>query len=553
MIVAKIEPSLARIQFGRLIPMRDGVRLSADLYLPLAEGPHPAIVLRTPYVKAGPRYTERAMRWARDGYAFVLVDVRGRGDSEGDFLPYRRDADDGYDVIEWIAAQPWCTGAVATTGASYSGRIQWITALTRPPHLKAMIPMVAPSDTFVEFPTGVPSPMDICWYHMTSGRTMQDTDPVDWLEVYRHLPLETMDEALGRDIPRWREVVSHQTLDDYWRVLSYQHRFAEIDLPVLHISGWYDDEQIGTPLNFTGMVEHGASPFARENQHLLMGPWGHQVNGGTRLGEVEFGQEALIDLHALERQFLDRHLKGLDVPKLPPVRIFLMGENRWRDEPTWPPTAMRQVPYYLHSREGAQSRFGDGRLDLVPPGDEPTDSFTYDPRRPVPFLTDPTSSQIGGPDDYSAVERRDDVLCYTSEPTAEPLDLIGPISLVLHAATSARDTDFTAKLVDVWPSGFCQRLTDSIVRLRYRDGFDAAQSVTPGEVYELTIDLWNTCLRLQPGHRLRLEISSSAFPKFPLNLNTGDDLATGTAMAVAEQQVFHDRARPSRLLLPIVR
>ena len=549
--MTRLDPSGARTLFGRQIPMRDGVRLSSDIYLPRGEGPHPAIVLRTPYVKAGTRYTQRALHWARDGYAMVLVDVRGRGDSEGDFLPYRRDGDDGHDVIEWVASQPWCTGAVGTTGASYSGRIQWLTALTRPPHLKAMIPMVAPSDTFVEFPTGVPSPMDVCWYHMTSGRTAQDTDPVDWLEVYRHLPLATLDEAVGRDIPRWREVVSHQTLDAYWQELSYQHRFDEIDVPVLHISGWYDDEQIGTPLNFRGMTEHGGSPFARQNQHLLMGPWGHQVNAGTVLGEVDFGADALIDLHAFERRFFDRHLRGLDVPKLPRVRTFLMGENRWHDGESWPPASVRAVAYYLHSGGQASSRFGDGRLDPAPPGEEPTDRFRYDPRRPVPFITDPTSSQIGGPDDYSAVERRDDVLCYTTEPAVAPLDLTGPVLLVLHATTSAKDTDFTAKLVDVWPTGFCQRLTDSIVRLRYRDGFTSPELATPGEVYELTIDLWNVCLRLLPGHRLRLEISSSAFPKYPLNLNTGEDLATGVAMAVADQMVFHDRLHPSRLLLPV--
>ncbi len=546
-----IDPSQVRILFGCEIPMRDGARLSADIYLPRTEGPHPTLVLLTPYVKSGRAYTERAMGWAADGYAFVLVDVRGRGDSAGDFLPYRHDGDDGYDVIEWVASQPWSTGAVASTGASYSGRIQWLIALRHPPHLKAMIPMVTPSDMFVEFPTGVPSPMDICWYHMTSGRTAQDIAPVDWLKVYEHLPILTMDQALGRDIPRWREVVSHQTLDSYWRELSYQHRFSEIDLPVLHVSGWYDDEQIGTPLNFQGMVREAPSAFARENQHLLMGPWGHQVNAGTRLGEVRFGADAQINLHALERQFLDRHLRGEDVPRLPAVRIFLMGENRWLDSPSWPPPAQKSVAYYLHSAGHAQSRFGDGRLDRLPPAEEPEDTFRYDPRRPVPYLTDLVSSQIGGPDDYSVVERRDDVLCYTSEPAAEPLDLIGGISLVLYAATSAVDTDFTAKLLDVWPTGFCQRLTDSIVRLRYRAGFAAAEPAQPGEVYELTLDLWNTCLRLQPGHRLRLEISSSAFPKYARNLNTGEDLATGTTILTADQSVFHDRLRPSHLLLPV--
>ena len=547
------DQSAPRVRYDMRIPMRDGVSLSADLYLPAEDGPHPAIVLRTPYVKASARYRERGLHWASDGYAFLAVDVRGRGDSEGDFLPYRRDGEDGYDVIEWTAAQPFCTGAVATTGASYSGRVQWLTALLRPPHLRAMIAMVTPSDTFVEFPTGVPSPMDICWYHMTSGKAMQDTVAPDWMRIYRHLPLRAMDEALGRDLPIWREALSHQTMDGYWQALSYQDRFGEIDVPVLHISGWYDDEQVGTPLNFLGMRRGARSEAARRSQHLLMGPWGHQVNGGTRLGEVDFGEEATIDLHAMERRFLDRHLRDQAVEELPPVRIFTMGRSTWRDLPSWPPRGMRQVPYYLHSEGAANSRFGDGLLSPDPPTDEPPDSYRYDPARPVPFLTDPTSSQIGGPDDYAAVERRDDVLCYTTPPLREEVELTGPVSLVLHAQTSAPDTDFTGKLVDVWPSGFCQRICDGIVRLRYREGFAQAKPAQPGEPLELTIDLWNTSLVLAPGHAIRLEVSSSAFPKYPRNLNTGEDLATSARMAVADQTVFHDRLRPSRLLLPVVR
>ena len=541
-----------RVRYGVHIPMRDGVRLSADIYLPAGTGPFPAIVLRTPYVKASARYRERGLHWARDGYAFLAVDVRGRGDSEGDFSKYRRDGEDGYDVIEWTAAQPFCTGSVATTGASYSGRVQWLTARLRPPHLRAMIVMVTPSDTFVEFPTGVPSPMDICWYHMTSGRTMQDIEAPDWMRIYGHLPLQTMYEELGRDLPIWREVLSHQTMDGYWQALSYQDRFGEIDVPVLHVSGWYDDEQIGTPRNFIGMRLGARSEAARHAQHLLMGPWGHQVNGATRLGEVDFGESARIDLHALERRFLDRHLRGTEIEELPPVRIFTMGLNEWRDLPDWPSPSMHEVPYYLHSDGAANSRFGDGALSTQAPGEEPQDQFTYDPARPVPFLTDPTSSQIGGPDDYSAVEQRHDVLCYTTAPLEDPVELTGPVSLVLFASTSAPDTDFTAKLVDVWPNGFCHRVCDSMVRLRYRDGFSEQKLVQPGEVLELRIEMWNTSLVVERGHAIRLEVSSSAFPKYARNLNTGEDLATSDTMAVADQTVYHDALWPSRLLLPII-
>ncbi|QIA26706.1 CocE/NonD family hydrolase [Thermaerobacter sp. PB12/4term] len=544
-----------RHQFNVRVPMRDGITLSADIYRPDAPGRFPVVLARTPYNKNSQRAWQYGNFFAKHGYVFVWMDVRGRGDSEGEFVPYRNDARDGYDAIEWLARQPWSTGDVATWGGSYLGRIQWLTALEKPPHLKAMIVHVTPSDPYVEWPTGTPGPMHVCWNRMTDGRVLQYVKDVDWMKVYEHLPLLTMDEAAGFVSRHWREDCAHPTLDDWWEPLRYQHRFHEIDLPVLHVSGWYDDEQIGTPLNFAGMVRHAPSERARRGQKLIMGPWGHRVNESRKLGEVDFGPEAVIDLDGYEVRWLDYWLKGIDngIGDEPPVRLFIMGANRWRDEHEWPLARTRWTKFYLHSGGRAYSRFGDGVLSTEPPAtDEPPDVYLYDPARPVPFITDPLSSQIGGPDDYAAIETRGDVLVYSTPPLERDVEVTGPVKLVLYASSSAVDTDFMAKLVDVHPNGFCQRLCDGMVRARFREGMHKEVLMEPGQVYRFEIDLWNTAQVFKAGHRIRLEIASSAFPKYDRNLNTGEPLATSTRMVVAENRVWHTPAWPSHLILPVI-
>ncbi|HEX6605360.1 MAG TPA: CocE/NonD family hydrolase [Chloroflexia bacterium] len=544
------------IEINRRVPMRDGVELSADIYYPARPdggGPWPAIVLRTPYVKANPTLVKTGRYWAEHGYVFVAMDVRGRGDSDGVFVPYFNEGRDGYDSIEWCAAQPWCDGNVGTLGGSYLGRVQWLAALEAPPHLRAMVVLVPPSDPFVETPTGLPSPMHLCWLHGVSGRVNQPMEAVDWMRVYEHLPVRTMDELTGQPQPRWREEVDHAQLDDFWAQICYQDKFDRLAVPVLHISGWYDDEQIGTPLNFIGMSNHAATPEARRSQRLLMGPWDHAVNTASKLGEVDFGSQAIIDLLGEERRWFDRWLKGspIAVPDAP-ARIFIMGTNAWRDEQEWPLARTQWTPYYLHSAGHANSRFGDGLLSPTPPAAEPPDAYRYDPARPVPFLTAPTSQQIGGPDDYAAVEQRADVLVYMTPPLPADTEVTGPIRVDLYAASSAPDTDFTAKLVDVWPTGFVQRLTDGIVRARFRDGMAAPSLITPGAVYRYTIDCWNTAQVFRAGHRIGLEISSSAFPKYDRNPNTGASLGQTADLAPADQRIYHDADHPSALILPII-
>jgi len=550
-----LETYAVKIDFNQRVKMRDGVELSADVYRPDAEGRFPVILSRTPYNKNGSRQLDFGRTFASRGYAYIEMDVRGRGDSDGTFIPYRNDGLDGYDAIEWCSQQPWSTGKVGTIGGSYNGRIQWLTAIHQPPHLATMIAMVTPSDPFVESPTGLPMPMMISWYHYTAGHVLQNVNAVDWSKIHSHLPIYTMDEAAGRPNKLWKEEVEHSKLDEWWEPLRYQNKFDRVLVPVLHISGWYDDEQIGTPLNFIGMTTKGKTEEIRRSQKLLMGPWPHAVLSTPRkLGEVDFGPEAIMDLNGYFLHWLDYWLKGIDngVMKEPPVHIFLMGENQWVDENEWPIARTQWTKYYLHSQGRANSLFGDGMLSKAEPGNEPTDSYTYDPARPVPFITEPTFSQIGGPDDYQPVERRDDVLVYTSEPLPEDMEICGPVSVKLFSTSSAPDTDFMAKLLDVWPDGFAQRLTDGMVRARFREGMDKPSLIEPNRIYAYDIDLWNTCQMFKKGHRIRIEIASSAFPKYDRNLNTGEELGKTTRMQKAVQKIYHELKSNSYVLLPIV-
>lgn len=502
-----------KVEFDRRIPMRDGVTLSSDVYRPDSGGRFPVIVSRTPYLKT-PRDKEgleRLRSYARKGYVVVVADVRGRGDSDGKFVPYRDEGRDGFDTIEWCAAQPWSTGKVGTLGGSYTAKNQWLAAVEQPPHLAAMVAMVCPSDPFVEWPTGVPIPMDISWHHFTSGHLLQSLDAVPWDKVHHHLPLLTMDEAVGRPLPRWREMFDHTRLDDWWEPDRYQNRFDRVRVPVLHLSGWYDDEQVGTPLNFVGMQGHGATHDVRKSQKLIMGPWPHNVTAQpTKLGEVDFGPSAKIDLPGTVIRWFDHWLKGIDtgMMKEPPVRIFVMGANRWRDEDEWPPKRAKTVTYFLHGQGRANSLYGDGSLSTDEPTNEPRDRYTSDPNRPVPFITEPTFAQIGGPDDYRPVERRDDVLVYTTQPLVHDTEVTGPVRVRLYAASSAVDTDFMAKLLDVWPDGYAQRLCDGMVRARFREGMENPSPIEPGLTYAYNVDCWNTSQLFKKGHSIRLEIAS---------------------------------------------
>ena len=540
-----VEIGPGRKQLDVMMPARDGVRLATDFYFPEGDGPWPALVARTCYIKDNPGLGRMADAYNRRGYVLAIQDVRGRGKSEGEFAPWRQEPDDGYDTFEWVARQAWSDGNVATQGASYSAQASWLTALTKPPSLKAMVISTAPSDPFVEFPTcGITLSM-LLWYSVTGNRELpaglRDTD---WATVFKHLPLETMDEAAGLPSKLWRETMMHPQRDDYWEALRYQHRIHEIDIPVMHISGWYDDEQIGTPLNYSRVASGAPSEDTRQRQRLLMGPWGHAVNTTSKIGNVEFGPQALIDLQGRMIDFLDWSLGRQTQLDTAPVRIFVMGKNRWRDEKEWPLARTQYTDYFLQA---------DGGLGTAAPDSEGTaTSYRYDPADPTPFIFDYGTLQIGGPDDYAEVEKRPDVITFTTPPLTEDLEVTGPVRARLFVSSSVVDTDFAAMLVDVHPDGFCQRLCDGIVRARYRDGVDHEVFMELGQIYELDIDMWNTCQVFKAGHQVRLQISSAAFPKCDRNLNTGEPITSSTRMEVAENRIWHDAEHPSSVVLPVI-
>jgi len=548
------------------VPMRDGIELSADIYRPAGGGRRTTLVARTPYNKNTAEQQERAEAYAASGYNFVHQDVRGRGDSDGRFEPWRNEARDGYDTIEWIAEQDWSDGNVVTWGQSYLGCIQWMTALEQPPHLRAMIVYVAPSDPFEDNPTGVPTPWEVCWMRMLDGRVLQYVDRVDWPAVSWHLPLISMDAHAGFYSEHWRTFLTQPITDrEFWDPVRYQPRITEVSVPVLSITGWYDDVQRGSMRNFTLLTSPEAPAQVRDNQWLVVGPWDHRCTRtrSRQLGAIDFGPGAETDLPELERDWLASVL-GRQAEPPAPVRLFVMGENAWREEQEWPLARTRWTRYFLASDGDANTRHGGGQLrreDGVArtgapgtdaAGDPPPDVFSYDPADPVPFISDfASSSQIGGPDDYAAVEERPDVLVYTTGPLESDVEVTGPVRLELYASSSAVDTDFTAKLLDVHPDGFSQRLCDSMVRARFRSGYLEPESrLVPGAVTAFEIDMWSTSHVFKAGHRIRLQVSSSAFPKYDRNLNTGAPIATATEMATAVNSVWHTRDYPSHLVLP---
>jgi hypothetical protein len=541
-----------KIELGITTTMRDGVRLVSNVFRPNVSGQFPVIVMRTPYNRNESRRFEEGRFFASRGYVYVVQDCRGRYDSEGEFYPLRDDALDGYDSIEWAAMQPWSNGRVGTYGGSYLGWNQWLAATQRPPHLKAMVALVTPPDPFYNTPyeNGAFMIFGIDWYTRMRFRVQQPAQQFDLAKVFWHLPLITMDvAATGTPSVIWRDLITHSTFDDYWKAVSYEEHYDKIDLPVLHISGWFDDDQPGTFRNFVAMRERG-----RKHQKMVIGPWPHAVNSTTKMGPLEFGPSAKIDLHGLVARWFDRFLKnvsnGIDLE--PAVRIFVMGDNIWRDEPDWPLPGTKWAKYYFHSSGQANSSSGDGLLSTTAPREEPADRYTYDPANPTPFINPPSSSQIGGPDDYREVHTRNDVLVYTTTPLEQDVEITGPLSVKLFASSTAPDTDFVAMVFDVRPDGYVMRLQDGIVRARFRESVEKPSLLEPGKVYEFTIPCWRTSIVIPKGHRIRVHIASSNFPKFDRNPNSGHPLGLDAELRTAEQTVFHDGRRPSYVVLPVI-
>ena len=552
------------------VPMRDGVTLYADVYRPVGDSRHPVIVSRTPYsTERQPSAYAAAVYFSRRGYAYVFQDVRGRHESEGNWEPFRDDIEDGYDTVEWAAAQPWSNGKVGMEGGSYLGHVQWRAAEAAPPHLVAIFPRVASTSIYHDWITvngGWRLAFNFGWGPVRQeSRIMQNTGPhtmeggppgIGYDRVVWHLPLNEMQALVGRNAQFYKDWIAHPDYDDYWRPLNVEERFERVRVPVHVMGGYFDIFAQGTLRGYAGMSARGGTETARRGSHMVIGPWEHGVSRSA--GEMDWGESALIDTNALALRWFDHWLKGVDngLREEPPVKIFVMGRNEWRYEREYPLARTRYAPLYLDSAGSANGSQGDGRLawDKPAPG-SPPDRYRYDPGNPVPSLGGANCCGVATPSgarDQRLIEGRADVLVYTTAILEEPVEIVGPVKLVLHASSSAVDTDFVAKLVDVYPDGRSINVAEGILRARHRDGLDRQALMDPGEVYGLEIDMIGTANLFRPGHRIRVHVTSSHFPQFARNLNNGKPYGTSASIVVAEQTVYHSPERPSHILLPVI-
>ncbi len=554
-------------------PMRDGIKLKVDIFRPEADGRFPAILLQTPYNKNG--QATRAKKFAARGYVVVNSDSRGRSESGGEWDPFSpKHKTDGYDLVQWIAEQPWCNGNVGTYGLSYSGWTQWWTASQTPPALKAIVPEVAPPDHFYNCP--YQNGVFVCWMMDWAG-TMSARQPhragpgayggfaVNREEAYGKLPYIDFDKTRNyKSNPWWRKWIEQNTArGEYWRSIAYQtpESYARVKVPSLAISGWFDANFPGTPANYLGMKQHGGSPAARRPR-IVIGPWQHIINRHRTAAGVDFGEQAIIDWDGYVLRWFDYHLKEVDngVLKDPPVHVFVMGRNEWRAAEDWPLPQTQFTKYYLHSDGKANSSAGDGKLTTEPPQTEPADKYVYDPKSPTPSAAF-ANGHIDGPRDISTSAKRNDVLVFQTSELAEDVEIVGPITARLFAATSAADTDWMIRLSDVHPDGRALFLAEGIMRARHRDphrdgAFNSNEltKIEPNRSYDYTIDFWRpTGNVFAAGHRIRIEISSSFYPYYLRNPNSsGDNIGLATRFSPAKQTIFHDAKRPSHVVLPII-
>lgn len=545
------------------VPMRtrDGVTLVSDVWVPADTGRWPTVLVRTPYQRTFGNgvLAKHARIFAAKGYAYVVQDVRGRGDSDGDFDFFFQEGKDGYDAVEWIARQPWSNGRVGMMGVSYLGTVQWLAAREKPPHLVCIVPTAPGGRWGEELPWqggGFTHTWALHWLNDVSGRASQgdNAEGSDWDRILAHRPLISADSVLGRRMRLYREFLEHPTLDAYWkRILFSDADFKGLDIPALTVTGLYDGDQPGAMFYWRGM--RAQSP-ARDRQWLILGPWNHvqtYLGGVERLEGMELGKESIIDNLAEHFAFFDVFLKqsGGRYEK-PRARVFVTGSNRWRELTDYPVPGTESKKLYLHSAGQANTRDGNGTLSWMAPGVEPADHYVYDPAHPVVY---PEADLAGPGDGTRSNETRTDVLVYTSDPLTEPLDVIGSVVVNVIAASDGKDTDFTANLVDVGPDGRIFRLGPQAVgmrRARFRKGPEREIPLTPGVADTMPILLYDVAHTFLAGHRIRLEVSSSAAPNFVPNSNTGNPIATDTEHRVAAQTVYHTAGKASHVVLPIV-
>jgi putative CocE/NonD family hydrolase len=544
-------------------PVRDRTLLRADLHSPPGDERRPVLLIRTPYGRQDYREDSLVAKAVERGYAVLVQDVRGRYGSEGEFDPYKREGADGYDTIEWVASQPWSNGRVATAGLSYPGAVQWLAAVEAPPHLVCAFPAMCFSSPRQFFYFG--GAFDLSWLSWTVNNIAPDErrrkklpgpqtgrEARAWFrqhgrDALRRVPLKGH-PALAGVTPFYDEWLDHPDAGPYWDYANLERRYANVRVPIFNFSGWHDEGYgpIGAIRNFAGLRAHGATALAR-SPRLVIGPWVHgQPKSDTRtVGDRDFGVAAGLDYDQLVLDWCDLHVRGMErgLGWQAPVRLFVMGANRWRGESVWPVPA---APLRLYLRGGG------GLTGEVPGETEAPDQYVFDPNDPV---EDPHYDSGLGPHDQRALESRKDVLVFSTPPLEEDLEIVGAIEFRLWVASSAPDTDFYCRLLDVDRDGVAWNLmspTLEVLRTKYRLGEDTPEWLTPGEPVELTFRLGLTANRFQRGHRIRVHVTSSFFPHLDRNPNTGRPSAIESRLVPARQTVFHDAGRPSRVILPVV-
>jgi hypothetical protein len=550
------------------VKMRDGVILHADIYRPKGEGKFPVLLERTPYNKQGGDFGLRA---AAHGYVAIIQDVRGRYTSEGEWYPFRNESNDGYDTVEWAASLPYSNEKVGMFGGSYVGATQMLAAIAHPPHLAGICPDVTASnyhDGWTYQGGAFEQWFNESW---TSGlaqdtlqRTIQkNTNALNgiWKLPLSAYPLFVPDPAEGDSTaaltPYFLDWLAHPNYDDYWKKVSIEEHFSDVTVPSLTIAAWYDIFLGGSLRNYIGLKAHAAAEAARRGQRLLVMIGGH-AGSGRKIGDVDFGPTASLEVDDLILAWYEYLFKNVqnEFATGKPVKIFVMGKNEWRSEDDWPLSRAVSTKYFLHSAGKANTLRGDGTLSTTAPRSEASDQFVYDPANPAPTVGGPLCCDARhlapGPRDQRPVEARSDVLVYSTPPLDRDIEVSGPVSVELYAKSSAVDTDLTGKLVDVWPDGFAQNLTEGIIRARYRDSQEKPELLNPGQIYKFELDLWATSNAFRKGHVLRLEISSSNFPRFDRNLNSGLDPGHSQNFVSATNAIYHDDQHPSALILPIV-
>ena len=539
------------------IPMRDGVKLYANIYKPKAESKFPVILIRLPYGKDEYYCYMPAIGnyWAKKGYICVVQDVRGKWSSEGEWYPCVNEADDGYDTLSWIAKQSWCDGNIGMMGVSYFGYTQWAVAPLNHPNLKCIAPGTIATDMYGWTYNNGAFRMQAegTWAYEMNSKTSNNYFRLNpWL-----LPLITMDDEAGVTCDYYKDLIRHPSRDSYWDRINVNEKYSQIKIPVLHWGGWYDNFVKFTIDDWLGVKQNSESVVAGKNQWLVIGPIDHEwtTEFTQKIGKMDIGEKGCNWMWDLHQQFFDYWLKGIDngFSETPRVKIFVLGDNEWRYENEWPLARTKYTNYYLHSNGSANTSNGDGVLDTKKPGDELSDSYVYDPNDPITVSLETNLWELARHlKDRTEVEKRADVLVYTTPELEEDIEITGPITVTLHAASSARDTDFTATLVDIFPDGYAHMIQEGIVRARYRNSDRNPSLIEPGKVYEYIIDLWATSFLVKKGHKIRVEISSSNFNRYDRNPNTGHEFGMDAETIKATQTIYHDTKRPSHITLPII-